>query len=102
GVELNTASAPLLSRVAGIGPSLARRIVSHREHKGSFSSRDELRGVTGLGPKTFEQCAGFLRIRGGVHPLDASAVHPERYAVVERMSKDVGVQVGKLVGDSQL
>lgn len=102
GVDLNTASAPLLSRVAGIGPTLARRIVRHRESHGAFSSRKQLHDVAGLGPKTFEQCAGFLRIRGGEHPLDASAVHPERYDVVERMARDLGVDVAKLVGDPQL
>jgi uncharacterized protein len=94
GVELNTASAPLLSRVAGLGPSLAKRIVAHRNENGAFASRLGLREVAGLGPKTFEQCAGFLRVEGGAHPLDASAVHPERYALVERIAKDVGVPVG--------
>ncbi|MDO9018570.1 MAG: Tex family protein [Deltaproteobacteria bacterium] len=102
GVELNTASAPLLSRVAGIGPTLARRIVSHRETAGAFRSRKDLLGVTGLGPKTFEQCAGFLRVRDGASPLDASAVHPERYGVVESMAKDLGTDVGTLVGNAAL
>jgi uncharacterized protein len=99
GVELNTASAPLLSRVAGIGPSLARRIVSHREINGPFASRRGLLEVTGLGPRTFEQCAGFLRVREGEHPLDRSAVHPERYALVEAMAKDLGASLPSLVGD---
>jgi uncharacterized protein len=99
GVELNTASAPLLSRVAGLGPSLAKRIVAHRNENGAFASRLGLREVAGLGPKTFEQCAGFLRVEGGAHPLDASAVHPERYALVERIAKDVGVPVGDLIGN---
>ncbi|MEZ4390351.1 MAG: Tex family protein [Polyangiales bacterium] len=102
GVELNTASAPLLSRVAGIGPSLARRIVSHRESAGAFGSRKALLEVTGLGARTFEQCAGFLRVREGAHPLDRSAVHPERYALVERMARDLGVEVAALVGDAAL
>ncbi len=99
GVELNTASAPLLSRVAGIGPSLAKRIVAHRNEKGAFKSRKGLLEVAGIGPKTFEQAAGFLRVRGGEHPLDASAVHPERYALVERMAGDLGVPVASLIGD---
>jgi uncharacterized protein len=98
-VELNTASAPLLSRVAGIGPTLAKRIVQHRNEKGAFKSRKALLDVSGLGPKTFEQCAGFVRVRGGEHPLDASAVHPERYALVERIAGDLGVPVASLVGD---
>jgi protein Tex len=99
GVELNTASAPLLSRVAGIGPSLAKKIVGHRDDKGAFKSRKALLEVPGIGPKTFEQCAGFLRVRGGDHPLDASAVHPERYALVERIARDLGVPVASLIGD---
>lgn len=102
GVELNTASAPLLARVAGIGPSLAKKIVAHRDAHGAFSSRKKLLDVQGLGPKTFEQCAGFLRIRGGEHPLDASAVHPERYALVEKIAQDLGVPVASLVGDMKL
>jgi uncharacterized protein len=102
GVELNTASAPLLSRVAGIGASLAKKIVQHRNERGAFSSRKALLDVPGVGPKTFEQCAGFLRIRGGEHPLDASAVHPERYALVEKIAADLGVPVASLVGDLKL
>jgi uncharacterized protein len=101
GVELNTASAPLLARVAGIGPSLAKKIVAHRNEKGSFKSRKALLDVAGVGPRTFEQAAGFLRIQGGDHPLDASAVHPERYALVERIAKDLGVAVKSLVGDQK-
>jgi uncharacterized protein len=81
GVELNTASAPLLAHVAGIGPKLAKKIVEHREQNGSFASRQELLRVAGLGPRTFEQAAGFLRVRGSAHPLDASAV-PIRRTVV--------------------
>lgn len=99
GVELNTASAPLLARVAGVGPSLAKRIVAHRNERGAFKSRLGLKEVSGLGPKTFEQCAGFLRVQGGEHPLDASAVHPERYALVEKIAKDVGVDMAALVGN---
>lgn len=102
GVELNTASAPLLARVAGIGPSLAKKIVAHRDTHGAFASRKKLLDVQGLGPKTFEQCAGFLRIRGGEHPLDGSAVHPERYALVEKIATDLGVPVASLVGDMKL
>ncbi len=102
GVELNTASAPLLARVAGIGPTLAKKIVAHRDEKGAFKSRRELLGVGGVGPRTFEQAAGFLRVRSGEHPLDASAVHPERYALVEQMATDLGVPVGSLVGNLDL
>ena len=102
GVELNTASAPLLTRVSGIGASLAKRIVEWRNEHGAFRSRGDLKKVTGLGPKAFEQSAGFLRIRGASNPLDASAVHPERYALVETMAKDLGVGVGELVGNAAL
>jgi uncharacterized protein len=102
GVELNTASAPLLTHVAGVGASLAKKIVKHREEHGAFRSRLELRKVTGLGPKAFEQCAGFVRIRDGEHPLDASAVHPERYALVEQMARDLGMPLGSLVGNAEL
>ncbi len=101
GVELNTASAPLLARVSGIGPTLAKRIVEHRNAHGAFKSRKMLLEVAGVGPRTFEQCAGFLRIRGGEHPLDASAVHPERYALVERIAADLGVAVTTLVGSDK-
>ena len=101
GVEVNTASAALLSRVAGIGSSLAERIVEHRQREGAFKSRRALLDVSGLGAKTFEQAAGFLRVRGGEHPLDASAVHPERYSLVERMAKDLGVPVDSLIGNAE-
>ncbi|MBN2499112.1 MAG: RNA-binding transcriptional accessory protein [Deltaproteobacteria bacterium] len=101
GVELNTASAPLLARVAGIGPATARRIVSHRDAHGAFRSRAQLLDVSGLGPKTFEQAAGFLRVRDGEHALDASAVHPERYALVERMASDLGISLAALVGNGE-
>ena len=102
GVELNTASAPLLTRVSGIGASLAKRIVEWRNENGAFKSRSELKKVSGLGPKAFEQSAGFLRIRGAANPLDSSGVHPERYALVERMADDLGVSVKDLVGNSLL
>jgi uncharacterized protein len=101
GVELNTASAPLLSRVAGVGPSLAKKIVKHREEKGAFRSRKDLMAVTGFGAKAFEQSAGFVRIAGAEHPLDSSAVHPERYALVERIAKDVGIDLQKLLGNNE-
>ena len=101
GVELNTASAFLLARVSGLGSSLSKKIVSHRDKHGPFRSRADLLKVSGLGPKAFEQAAGFLRIRGGTNPLDASAVHPERYALVERMAKDLNVELQTLVGQSE-
>jgi uncharacterized protein len=100
GVELNTASAPLLAHVAGVGAVLAKKIVKHREDHGAFDGRKGLLDVPGLGPKTFEQCAGFVRVRGGAHPLDASAVHPERYALVEAIAKDHGMRLAELVGQS--
>jgi uncharacterized protein len=99
GVELNTASAPLLERVSGVGSSLAKAIVDWRDANGQFKSREDLRKVKGLGDKAFEQCAGFLRIRESANPLDASAVHPERYKLVEKMAEDIGTDVGSLVGD---
>jgi uncharacterized protein len=102
GVEVNTASAPLLAHVAGIGSGLAKKIVSHRDAKGPFSSRKELQSVAGLGPRAFEQSAGFLRIFGAANPLDASAVHPERYELVGRMAKDLGVGIGQLVSNASL
>jgi uncharacterized protein len=100
GVDANTASPALLAYVAGIGPKLAKAITAHRQSAGRFDSRRQLLEVAGLGPKTFEQCAGFLRIRGGRDPLDASGVHPERYALVGRMARDLGVPVASLVGDA--
>jgi uncharacterized protein len=102
GVELNTASPALLTHVAGIGPKLAARIVERREAEGAFSARGELMKVSGLGKKAFEQAAGFLRIRGADNPLDGSAVHPERYPVVAKMAKDLGVPVAQLVGNAAL
>ena len=102
GVELNTASAPLLAHVAGIGTTVAKKIVAHREKVGAFRSRKQLLKVAGLGPRAFEQAAGFLRIRGGAHPLDASAVHPERYELVASIAKDLGVDLAELVGNHEL
>jgi uncharacterized protein len=98
GVEINTASAPLLTRVSGIGSTMAKKIVTFRNEHGAFKSRKQLSKVPGMGPKTFEQAAGFLRIRDAEHPLDSSAVHPERYALVEQMAKDLGVELSALIG----
>lgn len=102
GVDLNTASASLLSYVSGIGPSLAKKIVKHREEKGPFLSRKALKEVSGLGAKTFEQSAGFLRIPQAKNPLDSSAVHPERYELVEQMAKDLSVPLTQLVNSPPL
>ncbi|MDQ6612085.1 MAG: RNA-binding transcriptional accessory protein [Gemmatimonadota bacterium] len=102
GVEVNTASAALLSYVAGIGPGLAQSIVALRDERGRLPSRAALRDVPRLGAKAFEQAAGFLRVRGGTHPLDASGVHPERYALVQRMAGDLGVDVATLIGNDVL
>jgi uncharacterized protein len=102
GVELNTASAPLLSRVSGLTASMAKKIVNHRNERGAFRSRKALLEVAGIGPRTFEQAAGFLRIRGAEHPLDTSAVHPERYALVEKIAGDLGVPVVSLLGNASL
>lgn len=99
GVDVNTASAPLLARVAGVGESVARNIVAHRDAHGAFRSRKEILKVSGVGPKTFEQAAGFLRIRGGDEPLDASAVHPEAYPVVQRILKAANSNIAGLIGD---
>ena len=102
GVNLNTASPYLLGYVAGIGPSLAAKIVAYRTETGGFSSRAELMKVPHLGAKAFEQCAGFLRIPGAANPLDNSAVHPECYHIVDRMARDLGVSTGELVGNAEL
>jgi len=99
GVHLNTASPSLLGYVAGIGPSLAKKIVEYRSANGPFSKRNDLTKVPGLGPKAYEQAAGFLRIPGGVHPLDASAVHPERYELVSRWAVELGLEVKDLMGN---
>ncbi|GAS95794.1 transcriptional accessory protein [Mycolicibacterium canariasense] len=101
GVDLNTASVPLLSRVSGVTESLAESIVAHREKTGAFPSRKALLDVPRLGPKAFEQCAGFLRITGGEDPLDASGVHPESYPVVRRILDRAGVTLGELIGDAR-
>ncbi|MDQ0809763.1 uncharacterized protein QFZ63_001477 [Streptomyces sp. B3I7] len=100
GVDVNTASAPLLARVSGITSGLAENIVTHRDTNGPFTSRAQLKNVARLGPKAYEQCAGFLRIRGGQDPLDASSVHPEAYPVVRRMVKTVGSEVAALIGNT--
>ncbi|MGW1498614.1 Tex family protein [Streptomyces mirabilis] len=100
GVDVNTASAPLLARVSGITSGLAENIVAHRDANGPFTSRTTLKNVARLGPKAYEQCAGFLRIRGGDDPLDASSVHPEAYPVVRRMVKTAGSEVASLIGNS--
>lgn len=102
GVNLNTASPYLLSYVAGIGPSLSESIVSYRDKEGAFSSREDLKKVPRLGAKAFRQCAGFLRIRGAGNPLDASAVHPESYGIVDAMAKSLGVSTRELVGNQDL
>ena len=102
GVELNTASRELLSYVSGIGPALAGKIVEHRNLEGAFRSRRELKKVERLGDKAFEQCAGFLRVRESDNPLDRSAVHPERYALVEQMASDLGTTVQQLMDDKAL
>ncbi|MBR0170378.1 MAG: RNA-binding transcriptional accessory protein [Bacteroidales bacterium] len=102
GVELNTASRELLSYVSGIGPALADKIVAHRNKNGAFASREALHEVKGLGDKAFEQCAGFLRVRESQNPLDRSAVHPERYALVAKMAASVGTDVQTLMKDKEL
>jgi uncharacterized protein len=100
GVDLNTASASLLARVSGVGGSLAESIVLHRNANGAFKARKQLLEVARLGPKTFEQCAGFLRIRDGEEPLDASSVHPEAYGLAQRIIKACGRDLRALMGDS--
>jgi uncharacterized protein len=102
GVDLNTASASLLARVSGLGSSLAEAIVAHRNANGPFASRQDLLGVSRLGPRTFEQCAGFLRIPNGAEPLDASSVHPEAYGVAKKIVTACGRDVRALMGDSAM
>ncbi|QEL01077.1 RNA-binding transcriptional accessory protein [Olivibacter sp. LS-1] len=102
GVELNTASKQILAYVSGLGPALAQSIVEYRNQHGAFRRRADLKKVPRLGEKAFEQAAGFLRIRGAENPLDASAVHPERYALVEEMAKDLGHEVNSLLKDEKL
>ncbi|WP_435311727.1 Tex family protein [Primorskyibacter sedentarius] len=100
GVDLNTASAPLLAHVSGLGPGLAESIVAHRDSNGAFAARKELLKVARLGPRAFEQCAGFLRIRDGKEPLDASSVHPEAYGVARRIVQACGRDLRAIMGDS--
>ncbi|MBU2549251.1 MAG: helix-hairpin-helix domain-containing protein, partial [Proteobacteria bacterium] len=102
GVEVNTASEQLLTYVSGLGPQLARNILAYRAENGPFGSRDELRKVSRLGPKAFEQAAGFLRIHDGKNPLDASAVHPESYPIVRSMARDLDCTVEDLVKNEEL
>ena len=102
GVDLNTASVPLLSRVSGLSPSVAKAVVRWRESNGAFRSRQDLLKVTGLGAKTFEQSAGFLRIRGGDNPLDMTGVHPETYPVVEKILEKTGKPVAELMGRAEM
>jgi protein Tex len=101
GVDLNTASVPLLTRVSGLNETIARNIVEHRDRNGAFRSRKQLLEVARLGPKTFEQAAGFLRIRAGDNPLDGSAVHPEAYPLVQRILKTTGKDLGSVIGDAR-
>jgi protein Tex len=102
GVDLNTASVPLLSRVSGLSASVAKSVVRWREANGAFKNRRQLSEVTGLGPKAFEQCAGFLRIRGGDNPLDMTGVHPETYPVVEQIIATTGKPVAELMGRADM
>jgi protein Tex len=102
GVEVNTASRQLLAYVSGLGPQLAANIVAYRNEHGPFHSRAQLRRVPRLGPKAFEQAAGFLRIQNGIHPLDASAVHPESYSIVDRMARDLQCSLPDLLRDPEL
>ncbi len=102
GVDLNTASAPLLARVSGLSQTTASSVVRWRDANGAFGSRVDLLKVSGLGPKTFEQCAGFLRIRGGSNPLDVTGVHPETYPVVEQILAHTGKAVGELMGRAEM
>ncbi|MCF0223445.1 MAG: helix-hairpin-helix domain-containing protein, partial [Fibrobacter sp.] len=101
GVDVNSASAPLLSHVAGLSNTLSEAIVKHREENGAYASREDLKKVKGFGPKAFEQAAGFMRIPGAENPLDDSAVHPENYALVEKMAEKVGVAVKEIVGNAE-
>jgi len=102
GVNVNTASSQLLTYVSGLGPQLAKNIVAYRDENGSFKSRKELKNVKRLGPKAFEQCAGFLRIREGENPLDTSAVHPESYHIVDLMAKDLDCTVSDMIKEAKL
>jgi len=102
GVEINTASKQLMTYVSGLGPQLAGNIIKYRDDKGPFKSREELKNVSRLGPKAFEQAAGFLRIADADNPLDSSAVHPESYPIVEKMASDLGCTVGELMNNAEM
>ena len=102
GVDLNTASVPLLSKVSGLSSTVAKAVVRWREGNGAFASRQDLLKVTGLGPKAFEQAAGFLRIRGGANPLDMTGVHPETYPVVEQIIAKTGKPVAEIMGRADM
>ncbi|MFZ1705032.1 MAG: Tex family protein [Saprospiraceae bacterium] len=102
GINLNTASKPLLTYVSGLGPTLAKNIIEYRNEYGEFTETKQLLSIPRLGEKAFEQCAGFLRIRGGKHPLDNTGVHPESYPIVEKMAKDLNVTVVQLMKDKML
>lgn len=102
GVELNTASKHLLSYVSGLGPKVAENIVNYRADNGSFKTREELKNIAGLGPKAFEQSAGFLRIRKGINPLDNSAVHPESYGLVKRIAKSLKMETDEIIGNKEI
>jgi uncharacterized protein len=102
GVDVNTASVPLLTRVSGIGEGLAANIVAHRDANGPFRTRGALKSVPRLGPKAFEQCAGFLRIPGGDDPLDSSSVHPEAYPVIRRILSSTGTDIRTLIGNASV
>ena len=102
GVNLNTASKYLLSYVSGIGPSIAENIVNYRKEKGRFTNRQQLKQVSRLGEKAYEQCAGFLRIKTGENPLDESGVHPESYAIVEQIAKDAGLEIKEIIGNEKM
>ena len=101
GVDVNTASAPLLARISGLNATLAQNIVAYRDENGAFANRKQLKKVPRLGEKTFEQAAGFLRINGGSEPLDASAVHPEAYAVVAKMLAQQNITAAELIGNRE-
>lgn len=101
GVDVNTASKHLLKYVSGLGPQLAQNVIDHRDEHGKFRSREELKNVPRMGDRAFEQCAGFLRIRNGMNPLDNSAVHPESYLVIEKMARDAGFPVPELIGNAE-
>jgi uncharacterized protein len=102
GVNLNTASKYLLSYVSGLGPSIAENIVNYRKEKGCFTNRQQLKQVSRLGEKAYEQCAGFLRIKNGENPLDESGVHPESYTIVEQMARDAGVEIKEIIGNEKM